>query len=51
MSTDRILTELKIRLNSSLSCTQVNDFFFSKTDLVKLIHPSKKYCIKAQRII
>ncbi|CAF4215166.1 unnamed protein product [Rotaria magnacalcarata] len=51
MSTDLIAAELKIRLSSSLSCTQVYDFCLSKPHLLKLIHSSEKYCIKKKRII
>ena len=51
MSTELITAELKIRLNSSLSCTEVYEFFLSKTELLKLIRSSEKYGIKKQRVI
>ncbi len=48
MSTESIAAELKIRLNSSLSCTEVYDFLLSKPALLKLIHSNEKYCTKKQ---
>ncbi len=50
MSTERIAAELKIRLNSSLSCTEIYDFLLSKPELLKLIHSNEKYCAKKQRV-
>jgi hypothetical protein len=50
MSTELIAAELKIRLNSSLSCTDGYDFFLSKPELLKLIHSNEKYCLKKQRV-
>ncbi len=50
MSTELVAAELKIRLNSSLSCTEAYDFFLSKPELLKLISSNEKYCIKKQRI-
>ena len=50
MLTKFIATELKIRLNSSLSCTEPYEFFLSKPELLKLICSNGKYCIKKQRV-
>ncbi|CAF1516743.1 unnamed protein product [Rotaria sordida] len=50
MSTELIAAELKIRLNSSLSCTKIYDFLLSKPELLKLIHSNEKYCTKKQRV-
>ena len=50
MSTELVAAELKIRLNSSLSCTEVYDFLLSKPELLKLIHSNEKYCTKKQRV-
>jgi hypothetical protein len=46
MSTELVAAELKIRLNSSLSCTETYDLFLSKPELLKLISSNEKYCIK-----
>jgi hypothetical protein len=35
MSTELVAAELKIRLNSSLSCTEAYDFFLSKPELLR----------------
>jgi hypothetical protein len=45
-STELIAAELKIRLNSSLSCREVYDFFMSKPELSKIIYSNENYCIK-----
>ncbi len=50
MSTQLIAAELKIRLNSSLSCTDIYDFLLSKPELLKHIRSNEKYCAKKQRI-
>ncbi len=49
MSTELIEAELKIRLNSSLSCTEAYDFLLSRPELLKFIHSNEKYCTKKQR--
>ena len=50
MSTELIAVELKNRSNSSLSCTEIYDFFLSRPELLKLIHSNEKYCTKKQRV-
>ena len=50
MSTELVAAKLKVRLNSSLSCTEAYDFFFSKPELLKLISSYEEYGIKKQRI-
>ena len=50
MSTELIAAELKIRLNSSIPCTEIYDFLLSKPELLKLIRSSEKYCVKKQRV-
>jgi hypothetical protein len=50
MSTQLIAAELKIRLNSSLSCTDTYDFLLSKPELLKLIRSNEEYCAKKQRV-
>jgi hypothetical protein len=50
MSTELIAAELKIRLTSFLSCTEIDDFLLSKLELLKLIHPNEKYCTKRQHV-
>ena len=50
MSMKLVAAELKIRFNSSLSCTEIYNFFLSKPELLKLIHSNEKYCAKKQRI-
>ncbi len=50
MSTAVIAGELKIRLNLSLSCTEVYNFLLSKPELLKLIYSNEKYCAKKQRV-
>ncbi len=50
MSTELIAAELKIRLNSSLSCTEIYNFLLSKPELLKLIHSNEKYCCNKQRV-
>jgi hypothetical protein len=42
MSTELIASELKIRLNSSLSCTDIYGFLLSKPKLLKLIRSNEK---------
>jgi len=50
MSTELIAAELKIRLNTSLSCTEIYDFLLSKPELLKLIHSNKRSCKKKRRV-
>ena len=50
MSTELIVAELKIRLNSSIPCTEIYDFLLSKPELLKLIRSDEKYCVKKQRV-
>ncbi len=50
MSTKLIVAELKIRLNSYLSCTGTYDFLLSKLELLKLIHSNEKCCTKKQHV-
>jgi len=50
MSMKLVAAELKIRFNSSLSCTEIYNFFLSKPELLKLIHSNEKYCAKKQRV-
>ncbi|CAM4743742.1 unnamed protein product [Rotaria magnacalcarata] len=50
MSMKLAAAELKIRFNSSLSCTEIYNFFLSKPELLKPIHSNEKYCAKKQRV-
>ena len=50
ISPELIATELKIRLNSSILCTDIYDFLLSKPELLKLIRSKEKYCVKKQRV-
>jgi hypothetical protein len=50
MSTELIAAKLKIRLNSSLLCTEVYNIFLSKPELLKLIHFNEKHFSKKQRV-
>ncbi|CAF3372842.1 unnamed protein product [Rotaria sp. Silwood2] len=50
MSTELIRAELQIRLNSSLRCREVYEYFLSKSELLKLVQSSEKYLLKKQRI-
>jgi hypothetical protein len=50
MSTELIAAELKIRLNSSLSCTEIYGFLLSKLELLELIHSNEKCCTKKQHV-
>jgi hypothetical protein len=42
MSTEVIAAELKTRLNSSLSCTEIYDFLLLKLELLKLMYCNEK---------
>ncbi len=44
MSTELIAAELNIRLNSSLSCTEIYDFLISKLELLKNVLKKSGMC-------
>jgi hypothetical protein len=46
MPTELIGAELKIHLNSSLSCAEIENFLLSKPEPLTLIHSNGKYCTK-----
>ncbi|CAF2955561.1 unnamed protein product [Rotaria sp. Silwood2] len=46
MSTELITTELKARLNSSLSCSKIYYFLLSKPELLKPTYSNETYCTK-----
>ncbi len=50
MTTALISAELKIRLNSSLSCTEMYKHILSNQDLLKAIKSDEKYVFKRKGI-
>ena len=46
MSTELISAELKVRLNFSLSCTEMHKYLLCNQDLLKAIKSVKKYDFK-----
>ncbi len=49
MTTELVSTELKIRLNSTLSCTELYKYLLGNKDLLRAIKSDEKYTFEKNK--